>query len=446
MSSVLGIPFFSGCIAVVLVCMTSAIWGVFLLLSNKSLIGETVSHASYPGLLMGVIVGGISQCFGCTEFWVVLLGFVSAILGFFCVNLLESRFCVNRDSSLCVVLIVSFGIGITLSSYVRGAFPEDYSKVQSYLYGQAATLGSFDLILSLILIIATAIVVCLFYRFLLTSTFDPEYSVLNGLSLSFTRYTILIFVSLVVVVGIRSVGVILISAMFVGPPLAAGRFFGKLWQVIIGSMIFGGISGLIGCLVSLFLSIKIGNRNFYLPTGPLIVLASGGIVVLALVFSTDNGLFIRAFRKSSFLFRRQIENLLKVIWMISEEGHKSFSKKVLFGHYKFKELFSKSVFIEIYLKYLCRKRLIKIDSFGKIRLSGRGNREAVRLIRLHRLWEAYLVGSLAFSAVDVHPLAEEIEHVLTSEMDKSLTELLKDPVYDPHNRIIPKINDEEYCD
>ena len=74
-------------------------------------------------------------------------------------------------------------------------------------------------------------------------------------------------------------------------------------------------------------------------------------------------------------------------------------------------------------------------------LTGRGKRRARHIVRLHRLWETYLFHYQDVSADKVHKNAEEIEHILTPEMEKELTDLLHDPQLDPHKQPIPKEED-----
>ncbi len=71
------------------------------------------------------------------------------------------------------------------------------------------------------------------------------------------------------------------------------------------------------------------------------------------------------------------------------------------------------------------------------RLTADGNHRAAHILRLHRLWEVYLCDYLGVGAERVHASAEEMEHILTPELEKELTVLLKDPKIDPHHQPIP---------
>ena len=71
-------------------------------------------------------------------------------------------------------------------------------------------------------------------------------------------------------------------------------------------------------------------------------------------------------------------------------------------------------------------------------MTDKGAAKAAKLVRAHRLWESYLVRELDFNKNKVHNFAEEMEHVLTDELDTKLSQILQDPDYDPHHREIPK--------
>jgi manganese/zinc/iron transport system permease protein len=74
---------------------------------------------------------------------------------------------------------------------------------------------------------------------------------------------------------------------------------------------------------------------------------------------------------------------------------------------------------------------------GSLQLTESGEREGARIVRLHRLWELYLVDVLGMGVERVHRSAEEIEHILTPELEERLSRILNDPSEDPHHQPIP---------
>src|SRR5438876_1052505 len=102
-----------------LMCFAAGLVGVLVFLKRQSLVGETLSHAAYPGVILGVIVLGLMGTDQDAASVAILIGaFCSAWLGLGCVRLLENRFKIRPDTALCFVLSAFIGIGVTMASEV----------------------------------------------------------------------------------------------------------------------------------------------------------------------------------------------------------------------------------------------------------------------------------------------------------------------------------------
>ncbi|WP_201457149.1 iron chelate uptake ABC transporter family permease subunit [Chlamydia sp. 17-3921] len=437
--------FLSSFIAVVLICMTTALWGGILLVSRQLLLSESLSHASYPGLLCGAL---IAQSFlECNNtFIIIVCGCLSAILGYGVISFLEKVLRMHKDAALCFVLVVFFAVGVILSSFVKDCSPVLYNRINAYLYGQAATLGFVESAIAAHIFVISLITLWWFYRQVVVTIFDRDYATTCGLKTFIAKVVILIFVALVIVSGVRCVGIVLISAMFVGPSLAARQLSDRLSVVLLLSTCFGGMCGAIGCYVSVVMtcSAVIGQKclEITLPTGPLVVIFAGSLACLALLFSPKSGLVIRCFRKMRFAFCKDQEHLLKVFWYMSEELHRAIEEREFVNSYRYQEYFGSQSFPKWRVRLLKIQKLV-IQKKDNYQLTEKGRLFAIRLVRAHRLWESYLVHSLDFNKKQVHNFAEEIEHILTDELESEITEMLKDPSYDPHNQIIPKYRKKE---
>ena len=128
-----------GCI---LMCIASSLMGVLIFLRKRSLLAETLSHATYPGAVIGVSV--FAFLFSAHEEWtfVAVLGgaFVSSLLGLKAIEWLEGKGKVRTDAALCFVLAVFFGAGVVAASAMQSSFPVWQKQVQMLLFGQAATM------------------------------------------------------------------------------------------------------------------------------------------------------------------------------------------------------------------------------------------------------------------------------------------------------------------
>lgn len=126
------------------------------------------------------------------------------------------------------------------------------------------------------------------------------------------------------------------------------------------------------------------------------------------------------------------ENYLKAIFMLSRAEEKPVSTSAIA-----EELGVQSASVTDMIKKLSSKGLINYKKYYGVELSIVGNREAVRIIRNHRLWEVFLAEKLGFGWGEVHEIAEQLEHVRNDELTEKLDEFLGYPQYDPHGDPIP---------
>lgn len=433
--------FLSSFLAVSLICMTTALWGAILLVERQPLLSESLSHACYPGLLIGALLSYKVPAFSDSLWVIIFFGCLASVLGCLGISFLEKKLAMHKDSALCLVLVSFFGVGVILVSYVKDCCPLLYNKINAYLYGQAATLGYTEAKLALIIFCLSAVVLWWWYRQISVAIFDREFAYSCGLRTRTAELVVLVFISLVIVSGVRSVGILLISAMFVAPPLSARQLSDRLSTILILSSIFGGICGALGCYFSVAFTCQTVVEgkpiSIILPTGPLVVFFAGVLVFLCLIFSWKTGWITRYFRRKWFLFSRDEEHLLKIFWYLREQNTYQVGMRDFVRSRKYQEYFGDKVFPRFRMFLLCKKGLVSCSEH-QWSLTDKGLARAAKLVRAHRLWESYLVSQLDFNKNEVHHFAEEMEHVLTDELDSTLSQMLQDPDYDPHQREIPK--------
>ena len=395
-----------GCI---LMCIASSLMGVMVFLRKRSLLAESLSHATYPGACLGVF--GLALFFPHLEEWtfIAVLGgaFLSSLLALKAINYLELKANVKPDAALCFILAVFFGAGIVIASAMQSAFPVWYQQVRMLLFGQAATMGDIHIWIygSLALLIVGFIWNS--FRPLQAYLFDPSFSKSTGIRTALLEKVLFCFLLLSLIVGIRSVGVVLMSGMLIAPAVCARAFSDRLQYVFLIAAIVGGVSGFLGNYLSVVLEI---------PTGPMIVLVGTAFALLGLMFSPKRGLVFRLVRASAFRLRCLEENILKAIWKNGKPSEN--------------------------LTFMVQFALWRLKKQGWVKPSGKltvdGGKKAALIVRLHRLWELYLTEELGFHAEKVHRTAEEMEHILTPEMEERLTHLLENPMRDPHHQPIPE--------
>jgi manganese/zinc/iron transport system permease protein len=253
--------------------------GCFALLRRQSLQGDVVSHAALPGVAVAFLLGGQSPLL------LVLGGAVAGWVALVLVGVIGRRSRVPVDAALGGTLAVFFGLGLALMQRVQkmpGAVGNPLDRV---LFGAAANLREGDLWVIGVTAAVALVVLALVWKELKLLTFDPDYAAsvgmpTRGLDLLLTTLTVV-----AVVIGLKAVGVVLMTALLVAPAAAARQWTNRLGVMVILAAAFGAASGAGGT----FLAHHLG-RESAVPTGPTIVLIASAIVVLSLFLGSARGL------------------------------------------------------------------------------------------------------------------------------------------------------------
>lgn len=414
--------------ASMLLALSAALLGVPLFLRRQSLLGETLAHATYPGITFAVVFLALTG--RALSPSVLLIGaFASALGGMGVMHVLTSRFGVKRDAALCFILASFFGLGLLIASIIQQTHPLAYAQIQSSLFGSVATCVDGELLPYALFGAGVGLFFVLFHKEVLLFSFDADFAVCGVRGIRRVRALLFILVVLAVVLGIRSVGVVLIAAMLIAPPVAARQWTDVLSKLLIFSGLVGVLSGWMGVYLSTL---------FSLPTGPVIVLVASFFAFASLLFAPKRGLGIRYLRIWRFRILCLQENLLKAIWRKAPKGALPWTQV--------RELLDLSPFLMRWTLFRLRKKGWLIQREGRgIQLTCKGRARGARIVRLHRLWEVYLVSALGMGQEKVHRSAEEVEHLLTPELEAQLAESLRHPTLDPHKQPIPAAVNPEEC-
>lgn len=420
-------------IACMLMCLASALVGVIVFLKKQSLLGESLTHAAYPGVIIGIACAGLLDIDSDQEITISLLvmggAFCSAILGLSTINFLTKYLRVSSDASLCFVLSAFFGIGLTLASQIQFTHSSLYRQAQVYLYGQAATMMDIHIAVYGALSGLIIAVIILFYKEILAITFDRNYATSLNINTKLIDTIIFLLIVSAVVIGIRSVGIVLMSAMLIAPAATARQYTNKLGWMFVLAGFFGTLSGFLGNYLSAGMSSNFSIPSLILPTGPMIVITASIICLFSLLLAPERGVLLRLIRIARFHYRCMCENLLKAVWRFGSDQDITFNE--ISRHQS-----ASTWYLRFALNRLIRYGWMRRTPIG-YHLTTDGAIWAARIVRLHRLWEVYLVDYLGVGSERVHRSAEEMEHIITPELEKQLTLLLKDPTHDPHDQPIP---------
>lgn len=271
--------------------------GSFAVLRKQSLLGDAISHASLPGIAIAFLITGTKD----TN--VLLLGaLISGLIGAFWIRGIVKNTHLKTDTALGLILSVFFGFGMLLLTFIQKLPNANQSGLDKFLFGQAATLLIKDVWFMAIVTAVCLLVLLLFWKEFKLLLFDADYAKTLGFNIKFIDALITCFIVLAIVLGLQTVGVVLMSAMLLAPAAAARQWTNSLSTMVVLAAIFGLLAGVIGT------GISASESN--LSTGPVIVLVAAVFVVFSFVFSPSRGLLFRQIR---FLKNRRDLQLHKTL-------------------------------------------------------------------------------------------------------------------------------------
>jgi manganese/zinc/iron transport system permease protein len=276
--------------------IVSGMLGSFAVLRKQSLLGDAISHAALPGLVLAFLITRQREPL------VLMLG---ALIAGWIATLLMLAITrtthIKSDTALGLLLSVFFGFGLMLLTFTQRLPDATQAGLDKFLFGQAATLLQRDVItMGIIGLIAMGLLVVFWKEFKLI-TFDPEFAASLGFPVRLLDVLLTTLLVIAIVIGLQTVGVVLMSAMIVAPAAAARQWTDKLSLMILLGGLFGALAGVGGTLIS--------SSAERLPTGPVIVLFVSVIVLFSLFFATNRGLvwnWIRSRRNRRTLRARAV--------------------------------------------------------------------------------------------------------------------------------------------
>jgi len=261
--------------------MASGMIGCLAYWKRQSLMSDALSHAALPGVVIGFSV------IGSKNMPVMIAGAaISALLGALMIQWIRSSSRIKEDTAMGMILSVFFGFGIMMLTIVNRSAGGNQSGLDSFIFGQAASMVRKDVYTMLALAVIVILVVFLAFKEWKLFLFDPDFARGLGLSRRLMDGIYLAVLVMVIVIGIQAVGVILMAALLIIPAVSARYWTHSFTWMVILSAIFGGGAGMVGTLIS--------TMGVGWPTGPFIVLASSVLFVFSLVFGKEKGLWTKA--------------------------------------------------------------------------------------------------------------------------------------------------------
>lgn len=285
--------------------------GCFAVLRKQSLLGDAISHAALPGIAIAFLITGAKDSN------TLLLGaLVSGLIGTFWIRGIVHKTHLKSDTALGLILSLFFGFGILLLTFIQKQPNANQAGLDKYLFGQAATLVESDVWLMAIITGVCLGVILLFWKEFKLLLFDADYTKTLGFNTKFIDTLITTFIVLAIVLGLQTVGVVLMSAMLLAPAAAARQWTNSLSTMVILAALFGAFAGVFGTAIS--------ASQDNLSTGPVIVIVASVFVLFSFIFSPGRGLLFRQIRFGKNRRDLELQKTLSFMYHIAE-SHENIS-------------------------------------------------------------------------------------------------------------------------
>lgn len=270
-------------IGTVILSAAAGVVGSISVIKGQSLIGDAIGHATFPGVVLAFML------FNVMETSVLVIGAVLfGIIAFQLIHVITDFSKITLDSALALVLSGFFGLGMALKSYVQGN--PNFSGTQGiddFIFGQAAYMLKSDVYLIIAASVISLVLFFFYYQQLRIYTFDPIYARTVGISIRFMNVLVLAVTIMLIAVGLKAVGAVLIVNILIAPAVTGTLWSNKFMTVLIIAAVSGGMSAFIGTYISTALT--------GIATGPAIILALSICVIFSMLFA-PKGIFAKQSR------------------------------------------------------------------------------------------------------------------------------------------------------
>lgn len=254
-------------LAMLIVGVVCGVIGTFVVLRGMAFMGDALAHAIFPGVVIAFVLGGNFLVGALVAAMIVSLG----------IGLVQQSGRLSNDTAIGVLFVGAFALGVAIISTQR-TYARD---VTSFLFGSILGVSTDDLLLSASIGALVLLVMLVFRRELVTTSFDRVFGSSVGLTLWRWDQVFLLLLSLTIVISLQTVGNILVLAMLVTPAATARLLTDRLPVTMGLAALIGAVSGITG----LYLSYYYGFAS-----GAAVVLVSTAIFTAALLFAPNSGL------------------------------------------------------------------------------------------------------------------------------------------------------------
>jgi len=401
-----------------------ALVGCFLVLRRMSMMGDAISHAVLPGLVVAFLFSGSTSIFP------LFLGAVACgLLTTFMTQTLHQYARVPSDASMGVVFTSLFALGVILVKKFVGGLHFDVACVYEgtlELVSFAAPIAGLPrpLFTTLLVLLLNLVVLILLWKEFKLSSFDPALATTMGISATAMHYLLMTMVAVTSVASFEAVGSILVVAMLIVPAATAHLLTDRLELMVLIATAVGIASSVLGYWAAGFWNTNIAG---------MMTVAAGVLYLGAVFFSPRYGICSTLLRNIRMSLRILREDLLAMLYRVEELGPASEKRLTLA---EASEAVGGGWLVRWGVRALVQEGRILLVG-GHLHLTEKGRDAARQLVRSHRLWETYLVQHLGLPLDHVHEPAHRVEHYIDERLREELASEIDATGQDPHGRAIP---------
>jgi len=414
-------------IATAILCSVAcALPGCFLVLRRMSLLGDAISHAILPGLVLAFVLTG-SRAVGPMLIGATLVGLLTALLS----SVLNRWGRVPEDAAMGVVFTSLFAVGVLLIARYASQVDLDpgcvlYGLIEFTPLDRIVVLGIDMPRATFFLSIVTGVnilLLLLFYKELKIVAFDAYLATTLGINATLVHYCLMAVVAGTTVSAFESVGSILVVTMLIAPGATAHLLTDRLGRMLIWAVVVATASSIVGYLLALHWNTSVAG---------MMSTVAGGFFALAALFAPRHGYLSKVLNQAVLSLRIVREDVIAILYRWHEGGRaEGLDRESILS------ALGRGTLPRIALWRLSREGKIVAHPAGGFSLSTSGAEQARGLVRSHRLWESYLNKRLGLPADHVHAPAERVEHFVGANLRDRLAEEVGKQA-DPHGRAIPE--------
>ncbi len=256
-----------GLIAAMAVSAVAAIIGSFVILKGMAFIGDALPHVSFGGIAVAFVLGSN----------LYLGGAIAAVLTAILIGFISRRALIKYDTAIGILFVGAFAAGILIISRQTNYTPDLFS----FVFGNVLGVSWSDVWITTITAAVILLLVLLFYKEILFVAYDPSMAAASGLPVAAAQYGLLAAIAVTTVIGLQTVGIVLVVALLITPAATAQLLTRRLPPMMAVGAVVGALSSFIGLYIAYYADVS---------PSAAIVLTATGFFFLAFLFAPGRGL------------------------------------------------------------------------------------------------------------------------------------------------------------